>query len=105
MIFSGDFPNQNPRVDGLSVWTERDAALVDVDLVVWHIFGMTHVRTVLLTCHACITLSQYPPAYKVKHLYFMNLVPTITIFKMSLSPVQYFTTDSPSNTLLSRDVK
>ena len=42
---SGDFPNQNPHVDGLSVWTERDAALTDVDLVVWHIFGMTHVRT------------------------------------------------------------
>ena len=54
--YRGDFPNQNPCVDGLSVWTERDAPLRNQDIVVWHVFGMTHVRLLLLsvnvnTCH------------------------------------------------------
>lgn len=39
---SGEFPNQNPG-DGLPVWTQKDRAIEDEDIVVWHTFGHTHV--------------------------------------------------------------
>ena len=48
LYFSGVFPNQNPHVDGLTKWTLRDESLVDADLVVWHVFGVTHVS--ILAC-------------------------------------------------------
>ena len=44
----GDYPNQRPpsRPDGLAEWTRRDAPLDGADLVLWHVFGVTHtVRT------------------------------------------------------------
>jgi Copper amine oxidase, enzyme domain len=47
----GDFPNQNPLVDGLPVWTQRDADLTNQDLVVWHVFGMTHVSDLSAPLH------------------------------------------------------
>lgn len=40
---AGEFPNQNPHPDGLSLWTQKDRSLVNEDLVVWHVFGVTHM--------------------------------------------------------------
>ena len=34
---------QNPSIDGLTKWTQLDRSLVDRSLVVWHIFGLTHM--------------------------------------------------------------
>jgi primary-amine oxidase len=44
----GDYPNQRPpsRPDGLDHWTRRDAPIEARDVVLWHVFGVTHlVRT------------------------------------------------------------
>lgn len=44
----GEYPNQRPRAmpDGLPHWTQRDADLDGADVVLWHVFGVTHlVRT------------------------------------------------------------
>ena len=38
----GDFPNQNPTGDGLPVWTAADRAVAGCDVVLWHVFGVTH---------------------------------------------------------------
>ncbi|GLZ41368.1 amine oxidase [Actinokineospora sp. NBRC 105648] len=40
---AGDYPNQNPGNDGLAVWTRADRELTEEDLVLWHVFGPTHV--------------------------------------------------------------
>lgn len=39
----GEFPNQNPFLDGLPKWTKRDANIYNTDLVFWHVFGVTHL--------------------------------------------------------------
>jgi len=40
----GEFPNQNPRVGaGLTTWIQRDGNLVDGNLVLWYVFGVTHI--------------------------------------------------------------
>eukprot|EP00850_Spirogloea_muscicola_P019801 SM000199S05428 [mRNA] locus=s199:197527:202985:- [translate_table: standard] len=40
----GEFPNQNPRVgEGICSWIKADRSLVDTDLVLWYVFGITHV--------------------------------------------------------------
>ena len=41
----GDYPNQRPpdRPDGVDHWTKRDANLDGADVVLWHVFGVTHV--------------------------------------------------------------
>ena len=41
----GDWPNQRPpwAADGLDHWTRRDAPLDGADVVLWHVFGVTHV--------------------------------------------------------------
>lgn len=39
----GDFPNQAQETDGLSVWTEQDRSLEDTNVVLWHVFGVTHL--------------------------------------------------------------
>ena len=44
----GDFPNQRPpsMPDGLAHWVARDDGLDGADVVLWHVFGVTHtVRT------------------------------------------------------------
>ena len=53
----GDFPNQNPERDGLPVWTAADRSIDGADLVVWHVFGLTH----------CVRAEDYPvmPAERV----------------------------------------
>ena len=38
----GDFPNQNPSADGLPLWTAADRVVAGCDVVLWHVFGVTH---------------------------------------------------------------
>ncbi|MEU5697039.1 primary-amine oxidase [Actinosynnema sp. NPDC020468] len=40
---AGDFPNQHPGGAGLPAYTAGDRPLVDEDLVLWHVFGPTHL--------------------------------------------------------------
>ncbi|KAG6553907.1 hypothetical protein Mapa_004824 [Marchantia paleacea] len=40
----GEFPNQNPRIgEGLPTWTKMDRRLEEADVVLWYIFGTTHI--------------------------------------------------------------
>ncbi|RAL47570.1 hypothetical protein DM860_011308 [Cuscuta australis] len=40
----GEFPNQNPRVgEGLASWVKQDRNLEESDVVLWYVFGITHV--------------------------------------------------------------
>ncbi|KAK3037537.1 hypothetical protein RJ639_030345 [Escallonia herrerae] len=40
----GEFPNQNPRVgEGLSSWVKKNRSLEETDIVLWYVFGITHV--------------------------------------------------------------
>ncbi|CAM6033317.1 unnamed protein product [Sphagnum compactum] len=40
----GEFPNQNPRVgEGLPTWVQQDRKLEETDIVLWYVFGVTHV--------------------------------------------------------------
>jgi len=38
----GSYPNQRREADGISIWVNQDRNLVDSQLVVWHVFGVTH---------------------------------------------------------------
>lgn len=40
---AGDYPNQHPTGDGLPIWTAADRSLENTPLVVWYVFGHTHV--------------------------------------------------------------
>lgn len=40
---AGTFVNQNPKLDGLPVWVKERRSIVDTDIVVWHMFGVTHL--------------------------------------------------------------
>ena len=40
---AGDRPNAHPGGAGLPAWTAADRDLTDTDLVLWHVFGPTHV--------------------------------------------------------------
>nr|QWQ66222.1 copper amine oxidase 2 [Phlegmariurus tetrastichus] len=40
----GEFPNQSPRVgEGLPTWVKQDRNLDEADIVLWYVFGVTHV--------------------------------------------------------------
>ncbi|CAL0320014.1 unnamed protein product [Lupinus luteus] len=40
----GEFPNQNPRIgDGLPTWVTQNRSLEESDIVLWYVFGVTHV--------------------------------------------------------------
>ncbi|KAK2989737.1 hypothetical protein RJ640_030230 [Escallonia rubra] len=40
----GEFPNQNPRVgEGLASWVKKNRSLEETDVVLWYVFGITHV--------------------------------------------------------------
>ncbi|CAA0826695.1 Copper amine oxidase family protein [Striga hermonthica] len=40
----GEFPNQNPRVgEGLVSWVKKNRSLEESDIVLWYVFGITHV--------------------------------------------------------------
>ncbi|KAH7430293.1 hypothetical protein KP509_09G092000 [Ceratopteris richardii] len=41
---AGEFPNQNPRTgEGLASWVSQDRKLEEADIVLWYVFGVTHV--------------------------------------------------------------
>ncbi|NUT90460.1 MAG: tyramine oxidase, partial [Saccharothrix sp.] len=40
---AGDYPNQHPGGAGLPAWSAQDRPLVDEDVVLWHVFGPTHL--------------------------------------------------------------
>ena len=40
---AGDYPNQSVGGDGLTKWTKADRALVNGDLVLWYVVGVTHL--------------------------------------------------------------
>lgn len=40
---AGDFPSSNQKHEGLPTWTAQNRSLVDTDLVVWYVAGVTHV--------------------------------------------------------------
>jgi len=39
----GDYPIQRNTLDGLVKWTEANRNVYNTDIVVWHVFGLTHV--------------------------------------------------------------
>ncbi|OIW17741.1 hypothetical protein TanjilG_29091 [Lupinus angustifolius] len=44
MFPGGEFPNQNPRVgEGLATWVKQNRPLEESDIVLWYVFGITHV--------------------------------------------------------------
>ncbi|PRQ17229.1 putative primary-amine oxidase [Rosa chinensis] len=44
MFPGGEFPNQNPRVgEGLATWVKQNRSLEETDIVLWYVFGITHV--------------------------------------------------------------
>ncbi|MGN6425794.1 MAG: primary-amine oxidase [Leifsonia sp.] len=40
---AGDYPNAHAGGGGLPAWTAADRSLVDEDIVLWHVFGPTHI--------------------------------------------------------------
>ncbi|KAK8943944.1 hypothetical protein KSP40_PGU002926 [Platanthera guangdongensis] len=44
MYPGGEFPNQNPRVnEGLATWVMKNRPLEETDIVLWYVFGVTHI--------------------------------------------------------------
>ncbi|GMN45996.1 hypothetical protein TIFTF001_015198 [Ficus carica] len=44
MFPGGEFPNQNPRVgEGLATWVQQNRPLEETDIVLWYVFGITHI--------------------------------------------------------------
>ncbi|CAN6578411.1 unnamed protein product [Malus baccata var. baccata] len=44
MFPGGEFPNQNPRAgEGLATWVKKNRSLEETDIVLWYVFGITHV--------------------------------------------------------------
>nr|CAE02362.2 OSJNBb0016B03.15 [Oryza sativa Japonica Group] len=44
MYPGGEFPNQNPRInEGLATWVKQDRSLEETNIVLWYVFGVTHV--------------------------------------------------------------
>ncbi|XP_010678856.2 amine oxidase [copper-containing] zeta, peroxisomal isoform X1 [Beta vulgaris subsp. vulgaris] len=44
MFPGGEFPNQNPRAgEGLATWVKKNRPLYESDVVLWYVFGLTHV--------------------------------------------------------------
>ncbi|KAF8390487.1 hypothetical protein HHK36_025013 [Tetracentron sinense] len=40
----GEFPNQNPRIgEGLATWVKQNRPLEETDIVLWYVFGITHI--------------------------------------------------------------
>ncbi|XP_031480060.1 diamine oxidase [copper-containing] 1, peroxisomal isoform X1 [Nymphaea colorata] len=40
----GEFPNQNPRAgEGLATWVQQNRPLEETDIVLWYVFGITHI--------------------------------------------------------------
>ncbi|KAL9326545.1 hypothetical protein ACSQ67_007190 [Phaseolus vulgaris] len=44
MFPGGEFPNQNPRLNqGLPTWVKQNRSLEETAIVLWYVFGMTHI--------------------------------------------------------------
>ncbi|XP_042436576.1 copper methylamine oxidase-like isoform X1 [Zingiber officinale] len=44
MYPGGEFPNQNPRInEGLATWVKKNRSLEETDIVLWYVFGVTHI--------------------------------------------------------------
>ncbi|CAN6550804.1 unnamed protein product [Malus baccata var. baccata] len=44
MYPGGEFPNQNPRIgEGLATWVQKNRSLEEADIVLWYVFGVTHI--------------------------------------------------------------
>ncbi|XP_026381524.1 uncharacterized protein LOC113276172 isoform X1 [Papaver somniferum] len=44
MYPGGEFPNQNPRdSEGLTTWVKQNRSLEETNIVLWYVFGITHV--------------------------------------------------------------
>ncbi|CAL9100079.1 unnamed protein product [Musa textilis] len=44
MYPGGEFPNQNPRInEGLATWVRKNRSLEETDIVLWYVFGVTHI--------------------------------------------------------------
>ncbi|KAK2442940.1 copper methylamine oxidase [Trifolium repens] len=44
MFPGGEFPNQNPRAgEGLATWIKQNRSLEETNIVLWYVFGITHV--------------------------------------------------------------
>ncbi|KNA12504.1 hypothetical protein SOVF_125350 [Spinacia oleracea] len=44
MFPGGEFPNQNPRAgEGLGSWVKQNRSLEEADVVLWYVFGLTHI--------------------------------------------------------------
>ncbi|KAJ8475833.1 hypothetical protein OPV22_019560 [Ensete ventricosum] len=44
MYPGGEFPNQNPRInEGLATWVKKNRSLEEADIVLWYVFGITHI--------------------------------------------------------------
>ncbi|KAK7354005.1 hypothetical protein VNO80_19461 [Phaseolus coccineus] len=44
MFPGGEFPNQNPRDrEGLATWVKQNRSLEETNIVLWYVFGITHV--------------------------------------------------------------
>ncbi|KAF1871945.1 hypothetical protein Lal_00012162 [Lupinus albus] len=44
MYPGGEFPNQNQRVgEGLATWVKQNRPLEEADIVLWYVFGLTHI--------------------------------------------------------------
>ncbi len=41
-FYLGNYPNQHPGNSGLPSYTKQNRSLVDTDMVVWYIMGVTH---------------------------------------------------------------
>jgi primary-amine oxidase len=40
---AGDYPNQNPGIDGLPKWTVANRSIENTEVVLWYVFGHNHV--------------------------------------------------------------
>jgi primary-amine oxidase len=40
---AGDYPNQNPGIDGLPKWTAANRSIENTEVVLWYVFGHNHV--------------------------------------------------------------
>ncbi|CAB4280708.1 unnamed protein product [Prunus armeniaca] len=72
MFAGGEFPEQNPRVgEGLATWVKQDRPLEETDILLWYVFGKTHVArledlscqwSALGLCSCCSPAVDVPPS-------------------------------------------
>ncbi|PHT95602.1 hypothetical protein T459_03484 [Capsicum annuum] len=76
----GEFPNQNPRAgEGLASWVKQDRPLEESDVVLWYIFGITHIPR----------LEDWP-VMPVEHIGFMLQIYALLISSLLVQPHGFF---------------